>query len=314
MKQSLLALMLVLVALPSPVNAFTVGSAVTASCHETVTIAAYFLVTANLPTLPDEAVPEGRWEDVMDRVYPDLDVGRGEKFIIFSLVAGVRSFDSQGHSLTNLTALRAISGERNGQYIHCLRAQTDDYDAGNATALAGCRASIVGSLMEAGSYIRPALEDGGLIDVPFALDNYGSFFVEVSGLAFYLGRALHTFADSFTHTLRTPDLRRVVHVMNFEAATFSDLDEDRDGIPHSAGMDSCQVIADATGEVGQPRRRLWRDRGERRPDSGIWALGRERACAAWRPGWSARRGRRRVAQVDPLGGPKRAGRLRCLRS
>jgi hypothetical protein len=47
-------------------------------------------------------------------------------------------------------------------------------------------------------------------------------------------RALHAGEDSFTHTLRTPDMHGIVHVMNYAEAVGGTLEEERDGLAHSS--------------------------------------------------------------------------------
>ncbi|MEM9188335.1 MAG: hypothetical protein AAGF12_04130 [Myxococcota bacterium] len=244
------ALVLPLVGLvATPVSAFTVRSAFTDGCHELVTGAGFFQALPELPPINDDAIPSDNWEEVLDHLYPDLDLPRGQKFVFFSLIAGVRGPDSEGYSLTNLSALRGIQGDPAGQYVHCLRAESDDFVAGNGTALEGCRQSIIDSLRKAVEAAGAGETEDGVITVPFALDNYGSFDLRVSAVAYYVGRALHTFQDSFTHTLRSPDMRRVVHMMNYEAAIVNELEEHRDGMAHSSATDSCNSLAAQTGEL-----------------------------------------------------------------
>lgn len=248
---SLRALALLVCVLPASAG-FTVASGVTDPCHERVTVAAYRQAAVRLPDIDEDRVPSGDWEDIMDRVVgKEVADNRAERFILFSLLVGVRAPDGEGYSLTNLSALRAIQSDADGQYVHCLRAAEDDYYAGNATAVEGCILAMVASLREAASY-DPTLGDKGgreLIEVPFSLDAYGVFEVEVAAMPYYLGRALHTFQDSFTHTLRSPDMRRIVHVMNYEAAIADTLVEERDGMPHSAATDACALVPDETGEL-----------------------------------------------------------------
>ena len=57
--------------------------------------------------------------------------------------------------------------------------------------------------------------------------------------AYYLGRALHALQDSFAHTIRSDDLSQIRHVLNYVDAIEGHLSEARDGLPHSAHMDSC---------------------------------------------------------------------------
>jgi len=249
MRRIALIAMLVSLAGPAPTRAFTVGSGFSDACHERISAAAFLMSQASLPPVPEGLVPDGEWERILDASFPEAaTLSRDERFLLFSLVVGARAPDSEGFSLTNLTVLRSVHADPRGQYVHCLRAPEDDHSLGNATALAGCRREILENVRRALEFIRDDTEDE-LIEVPVTLDNYGSFEVEVDPPTYYFGRALHTFEDSFTHTLRTPDMRRVVHVMNYEAAIAGDLDEGRDGMAHSGAADSCVIVSGVTGEV-----------------------------------------------------------------
>jgi hypothetical protein len=73
----------------------------------------------------------------------------------------------------------------------------------------------------------------------FAIDFYGDIEVDVWAPAFYLGKALHALQDSFTHTVRSNNLSKIRHVMNFVEAITSAYDESQDGLRHSSSMDAC---------------------------------------------------------------------------
>ncbi len=243
-----LCCVLLLWGLSSTAHAFTVQSGFSTGCHERITAAGFLVSRASLPLDDPEEPPDGEWVRLADYLAPETsDLSAHERFLLFSMIVGARAPDTEGGSLTNLSVLRAVHSDPDGQYPHCLRAAGDDYDEGNASAMAGCRASIVEDLRIAFESIRDRPDE--LIEVPLTLDNYGSFEIDVIPAAYHLGRALHALEDSFTHTLRTPDLRRVVHVMNYEAAIAGDLRESRDGIAHSNAVDSCAIVASVTAGV-----------------------------------------------------------------
>jgi hypothetical protein len=222
-------------------HAFSVRSAFTRACHETMTLAA--LVAAG-DSIDVESIPEPAtddWEAASDWALRGLDVSfedRREHFYYFSLLAGVRAPDTEGHSTANLDAVRAIHASPTGQYTHCLRAPEDDGPDGNARAAEGCAAAFVAELEAARDAM--ALEETR-IRVPFALDHYGRVELEAWAPAYHLGRALHLLQDSFAHTVRTPDLHRIVHVMNFAEAVAGSLRRSRDGLPHSVATDRCDL-------------------------------------------------------------------------
>jgi hypothetical protein len=117
----------------------------------------------------------------------------------------------------------------------------DDYLEGNETAAKGCHETVLEQLRDAGQELEK--ESAKQIGkVPFTLDQYGTFEVDVWLVAYHVGRAAHALEDSFTHTLRTPNLRGIIHVMNYAEAIGGTLREERDGLPHSSATDACGLI------------------------------------------------------------------------
>ncbi|MFT5355703.1 MAG: hypothetical protein ACI9KE_002922 [Polyangiales bacterium] len=229
-------------------HAFTVQSGFSSGCHERISVASFLIGGAGIELLPDELVPDGEWEEILDHLYPDASgFSRAQRFFLFSIITGARAPDSEGFSLTNLAVLRSVQSDPAGQYIHCLRAAEDDYEEGNDSALEGCRNVIRDEVGRAFDAFNGDVFE--LIEVQMTLENYGTIEVDVSPIGYHFGRALHTLQDSFTHTIRAPDMRSVVHTMNYEAAIADTLDEARDGMPHSAAADSCVTVGGVTGEL-----------------------------------------------------------------
>ena len=229
---------------PAVGHAFTVKSGLTDGCHEAVTVVAYLQAMPQIPADLDMYVPGGAWEEVADYLLRDAHYEpetRTEKFLLFSLLTGVRAPDNEGFSLSNLSTLRAIHDNPEDQYHHCLRAVHDDGLAGDQQAVAGCRDTLVAQLQQASDQRqRPWPEQ--VQTRPFTLDQYGTFEVEVWSPAYHLGRALHALEDSFTHSLRTLNLRGVIHVMNYAEAIGGTLHEERDGLAHAGATDSCALV------------------------------------------------------------------------
>ncbi len=50
---------------------------------------------------------------------------------------------------------------------------------------------------------------------------------------------MHTFQDTFSHMIRSDDVREIHHVMNYIDASTVGHDEKRDGLAHSLTMDDC---------------------------------------------------------------------------
>jgi hypothetical protein len=237
-----LALGLLATLVAGDVRAFEIRTGFSRGCHEQIATRAFLRSMDQLSRFPDSAVPDEEWEGVADAYLGDVgELDRATRFFLFSVVMGARAPDTEGHSITNAQTLRAAQADPGGQYLHCLRAATDDFDAGNASALAGCRAEILASFTRVAD---EATLSGGdraaeVDEIYVTLDIYGVFEVEVWGPAYHLGRALHTLQDSFAHSLRTADLRGVVHVMNFEAPLAGRHNEERDGMAHSEATDRC---------------------------------------------------------------------------
>jgi hypothetical protein len=236
---------------PGTVQAFTVKSGLTEACHEKVSLVGYLQARTMTPPELELYVPEGPWEEIADYLLRDANyqpATRSEKFFLFSLLTGVRAPDNEGFSLTNIATLRAIHANPHDQYHHCLRSVDDDGASGNEVAVQGCRDTLVQELEVAARKLEESQEIQ-IEEVSFTLDQYGTFDVDVWIVAYHIGRALHLLEDSFTHTLRTPDLRGIIHVMNYAEAIGGTLHEERDGIAHSSATDGCNLI---TSDPAQP--------------------------------------------------------------
>jgi hypothetical protein len=232
------------VAVPSAGRAFTVKSGFTDGCHEKVSMVAYAQARTRTPQELELYVPDGPWEEVADYLMRDAALElptRSEKFLLFSLLTGVRAPDNEGFSLSNIWTLRAIHANPNDQYAHCLRAVDDDGLEGDEVAVQGCRDELAERLEKgAEALLRPQPEQ--IEKVPFTLDEYGTFEVDVWIVAYHVGRAMHALEDSFTHTLRSADMHGVIHVMNYAEAIGGTLNEERDGLPHSSATDNCYLV------------------------------------------------------------------------
>jgi hypothetical protein len=231
-------------ALPAAGRAFTVKSGLTEGCHERVTIVGYLQTQIQEPSDLELYVPDGPWEEVADYLLRDANYqprSRSEKFFLFSLLTGVRAPDNEGFSLSNISTLRAIHANPHDQYHHCLRAVDDDYVEGDEVAAQGCHDTVIAQLRDAADVLmKESAKQIG--KVPFTLDQYGTFDVDVWLVAYHVGRAAHALEDSFTHTLRTQNLRGIIHVMNYAEAIGGTLHEERDGLPHSSATDGCELI------------------------------------------------------------------------
>ena len=235
----------VLAAVPGESGAWTVGTGLTAPCHERITGSAYTESVLDFAA-PNLEVPAGdTWRLLSDYLLEQFPVDRDDvtdvqRFLLVSLMAGVRAPDTDGHSITNLENLRLLHSDPSaeGQYRHALRGRHDDYDAGNATAVEGTRQMILTLVGQAEDHLRP---DEQIITIKVYLDFYGQVDLQVYAPMFYVGQAAHALQDTFSHTLRdwADDYRSIVHVLNYIDAIGTDMDETRDGLAHSNTMDNC---------------------------------------------------------------------------
>ena len=234
--------------------AFTLGSRVTTSCHEVLTFEAMSKFVEAIDTDRVMLPEDDSWKKVardiavaLAATNPDAptpeSMTEAQQFLLWSLVVGVRSPDVEGHSVADLATLRIIQADPSaaGQYLHALRATTDDDIEGDIAAVAGAKNSILGTLQDA----RDALDLPSLIDVTFALDFYGTSTVTVNRIAYLLARAAHTLQDSHAHMLRSDDALTVLSVSNYLQAIDGTLKEARDGLAHSSSMDDCSGPIDA---------------------------------------------------------------------
>jgi hypothetical protein len=231
-----------------PARAFTIASGFSESCHERLGLAAMAVLIADLPTDHLLVPADGLWRDVAAQLAPLLlDTGGlasaatltdAQKFVLFSLVVGIRAPDTGGHSVANLEDLRneQIDPSPESQHLHCLRAPAEDGFAGDVAVLNGSQAVIRATL---GAGLAALATGRANIQAPFYLDFYGQLQVAVDPLSYAIGRAMHTLQDCYAHTLRSADGQTVFTVFNYIEAVRGTLNEARDGMAHSDAMDDC---------------------------------------------------------------------------
>ncbi len=231
------ALLLALSLSPAAARAFSFESAFSDGCHERITRSAVRRVG-----WPGGARPPALSADNALRLSRDLPfalTADDHNPWTLALVLGARDNDLHGYAASDFQELAAVHSAAEDQREHCLRAPTDDGPEGDVTALASCRGFILGEL-------SLAVGDGADVDltaaesVPLSLPFSGRRDAAVQRYGWHLGRALHALQDSFAHTLRTPDGRRVRHVLNFvDPARGGDYSEARDGHDHINSLDGC---------------------------------------------------------------------------
>jgi hypothetical protein len=229
-----------------PAAAFTVGTGFSEDCHERITRAAWSRILARSPLGPvPSPAPGGQGVELLSaRLLPhnalaSFAVPPEQRDVLLQLLVGVQAPDTHGHSMLDLENTRGIHAAPGDQYPHALRGHADDGVEGDRAAIAGTRARLKASIER----FRAALEKPPgeqFARSRYFLDDYGMVDFEAWTPATHLGEALHTLQDSFSHTLRTDDFRRIRHVFNYEDAIYDHFDESRDGIRHSASMDTCE--------------------------------------------------------------------------
>jgi hypothetical protein len=232
------------------------------ACHESMSgeVAAHTIVGAEAfgeteaGLAVDQKVPlpdSDKWNKLSDLLLEGVDVevdSRREKFVLTSLVLGSRYPDSGGTAVVNLSSSRELHVYSADQQKHCLRREQDDGPKGNASALEATREHIT-ELVERARRAGRRPPDEQLIVRETFVELYGAVDIEVWAPAFWAGSALHTFQDCFSHTIRTEDLERVLHVLNYTEAITEQHEPARDGLAHSTAMDACKGDAEQIAEV-----------------------------------------------------------------
>jgi hypothetical protein len=242
-----LGLVATIALLPATGIAFPVQSALGPGCHEDVTGRAFQNFLVEVPTVGLELPEDRTWQKVarfvLDATHVDWSsLDEEQRFLLASLVIGVRAPDTAGDSVMNLDALRSLHADPDpsGQYMHALRGKADDFAEGDRIAVEGTR-SILLDLMETSAYYWSLPPRKQIIKGKFFVDFYDRVEVDVWAPMYYLGLAAHVLQDSFSHMLRSDQdgLRAIVHVTNYIDAISNDLDEARDGMAHSTTPDRC---------------------------------------------------------------------------
>lgn len=227
--------------LPARGGAFTVHSLITDDCHESLTTDA--LRAAGWPA--GWSPPPGTEQDRI--LADDLPFSApSDDPWLTALLIGARSPDVDGLSEVKVDELAALHADPATQQDHCLRGPHDDGVQGDQAALLACRESIRESVRQAlGEEDAP--DPAALTEVKVALVFRGSISLQLPRFPFYAGRALHTLQDSYAHSFRSADERRVLAVLNFIDTLRSGYDPARDGPRHASRLDSCYSDAGRSG-------------------------------------------------------------------
>lgn len=227
-----------------PANTYTIITGVTDSCHEVMAgdEIETFLRETDYPSEAMVPTPQkDLWEQYAAVLLEGIEFdfrGPSEKFMGISLILGARWPDEQGRSVSNTETLYLAHSNPLDQYEHCLRMGEDDYEEGEVRSLERAREFMRERWRKAREFIQLDLDEQ-IIEIDEYVEFYGQVKLEVWAPAFYLGTMMHAVQDGFSHTIRSDDLKKVRHVMNFIEAVTDAHNPSRDGLAHSMAMDRC---------------------------------------------------------------------------
>lgn len=234
------AAMCLTVTIEPPAHAFELSSAVTAPCHEKITMEALRAARLDRPG----ARPLGSSRDeraLIDDVPFDLDADMQDLGAV-TLLVGVRDNDLKGRGPTEVDQLALVHGDPAFQREHCLRPLDASEPNGSERALRECREFILQRMGEA----IDGLDAAGLPDptrrtpVDVELELRGRVDATLPTFFVKLGQAMHTLQDGFSHTYRTPDGSKVTVVLDWLHFVQKDHVEQRDGPAHLRSLDQCE--------------------------------------------------------------------------
>ncbi len=223
--------------LSSSAAAFEVESPVTEGCHESITAEAAERV--GWPHTPPAFTSLDR--RLVRHLLFDLPPEVQDRWTL-ALILGVRYNDLKGHRVSDLSALALVHGDPGTQNMHCLRRHRDDFQRGDHEAMRACRAFIrreVAAALDALGPTPDAKDFNKNMSVELSFAFAQTHTVPVAAFAFHLGQALHALQDSYAHTFRSADGKRVHHVLNYVDWADGDLKEERDGHRHLDVLDRC---------------------------------------------------------------------------
>lgn len=221
-------------------QAYTIESAISYGCHERITMRALDRAYAR-GVLHREAGMSKYDRGLLNELPFELERPEHALFSTVAVALANRNVDIKGYSPNDLSTLALIHGDEKDQGQHCIRLPQDDGAEGSRAALQRCREIIRGHIDQAAQGLkangRVNLHDRKGIHMYLEFSKRSQLQIPVFYL--YLGRALHTLQDGFSHTIRTPDQLKVRSVTNYIDTQEGEHKPHRDGIAHIGGMDKC---------------------------------------------------------------------------
>ncbi len=225
-------------------RAYSYESAVSAGCHERITMGALRAVRLQLASAPIVA-PDRPLTSLISDLPFTLDADMKDVSAA-AFVIGVRDNDLHGRGPTEIDQLATIHGNPENQKEHCLRSIGDDEPDGSVRALEACKAFIRGKVVEAldGLDANGLPDASDVVDIDLTLSLRGRVTASLPRYWLRMGQAVHTLQDGFTHTFRSADRLRVRTVLNWVEYVSGDEVESRDGPVHRNGLDQCDNLDD----------------------------------------------------------------------
>jgi len=175
----------------------------------------------------------------VSELYNIADLDLVTRYVMTSLIIGVRDPDTRGFSVLRVNVARATHIDDSFQAPHSLRRTTDDGLEGNETAIENVKVYLQ-SIVKNAHQQWWNLDDNAVLSAVWTFPFYGEGDVQVFGPAFRIGLFSHAIQDSFTHALRDED-GQIASVLNFVEAATRNASEARDGLPHSDRLDECDT-------------------------------------------------------------------------
>ncbi len=222
--------------------AYSYESAVSAGCHERITMSALRTLRTQVTNAP-AVTPDQNDLALITDVPFSLD-GDMKDIASTAFIIGVRDNDLHGRGPTDVSQLAAVHGNPENQREHCLRAVEDDEPGGSERALETCKAFIRGKLVEAldGLDANGVPDPNRRVDLDVKLSLRGSVTASLPLFWVRMGQAVHTLQDGFTHSFRSADRMRVRTVLNWIEWVNNNETESRDGPVHRNGLDQCDSL------------------------------------------------------------------------
>jgi hypothetical protein len=227
---------------PSPSQAYSYESAITVGCHERIAVTALKNVRTTFPSARARSAGRNEQALIDDLPYElDADV---RDLVGSALTIGVRDNDLKGRGPIELDQLAQIHGNPSLQPEHCLRSPELDGEEGSRIAVERCREFIRQRVRAAldGLDANGTPDPAKRVALEVTLALRGRISVDLPAYWIEIGRALHALEDSFSHTFRSPDHRRIRVVLNYSEYAEKNLSETRDGPAHRAELDECEEL------------------------------------------------------------------------